>query len=273
MILDTYGAIVEAFSDFLIVATHQILFHRGIYPSAAFVSARKYNLPVKEIRHPKVCRWIQDAVAAVKTEMLKCAIQTTSILIYGPPPDSRPLERYQIDTSSFPIIPKAEMHTPFVDDEQPTGGEPEDDERTGDTAKPIPSQASRVTKFQPPPASDLPEQFRATLSRLSSLNLDPLPADCTFTVVIELRDEEDVDPPISRDQSWIAAEPAMQKPDGRRLRGGEDGEANPMIQSTRGRDRGGVKTTPIRKLEAGAFVMEVWVEEGRGKFQARVEDE
>ena len=47
---------------------------------------------------------------------------------------------------------------------------------------------------------------------------------------------------------------------------GEDGG------SKRGQDLGGVRTTPVRSLEAGAFRMEVWVEEGRGKFQAKVED-
>lgn len=33
-----------------------------------------------------------------------------------------------------------------------------------------------------------------------------------------------------------------------------------------GRGLGSVRTTPIRSLEAGAFVMEVWVEEGKGKL-------
>lgn len=42
--------------------------------------------------------------------------------------------------------------------------------------------------------------------------------------------------------------------------------------SRKGRDLGGVRTTPVRSLEAGAFRMEVWVEEGRRKFQAMVEE-
>lgn len=33
----------------------------------------------------------------------------------------------------------------------------------------------------------------------------------------------------------------------------------------RGSDLGGVRTTPVRTVEAGEFVMEMWVEEGRGK--------
>ena len=38
----------------------------------------------------------------------------------------------------------------------------------------------------------------------------------------------------------------------------------------KGKDLGGVKTTPVRSLEAGAFVMEVWVEEGTGKFSGQM---
>ena len=74
-VLDTYHAIVLAFSDFLTVAIHTILYERDIYPRESFLSARKYNYPVKQSRHPKVCKWIQDAVAAVQVEMLK--VRTT----------------------------------------------------------------------------------------------------------------------------------------------------------------------------------------------------
>ena len=36
--------------------------------------------------------------------------------------------------------------------------------------------------------------------------------------------------------------------------------------STRlGSDLGGVKTTPVRAVEAGEFVLEMWIEEARGK--------
>lgn len=70
-VLDTYHSVVLAFSDFLTVATHTILYERNIYPRESFLSARKYNYPVNQSRHPKVCKWIQDAVAAVEVEMLK----------------------------------------------------------------------------------------------------------------------------------------------------------------------------------------------------------
>ena len=55
----------------------------------------------------------------------------------------------------------------------------------------------------------------------------------------------------------------MQKPTrdamGKAAKRGIDASA----KSIRGQDRGGIKSTPVRKVEAGAFVLEVWVEEGR----------
>lgn len=37
--------------------------------------------------------------------------------------------------------------------------------------------------------------------------------------------------------------------------------------SSKGSHLGGVKTTPVRTVEAGPFVMEVWVEEGKEKME------
>ena len=37
------------------------------------------------------------------------------------------------------------------------------------------------------------------------------------------------------------------------------------VATEKGKYLGGVKSTPVRAVEAGPFVMEVWVEEGRDK--------
>ena len=91
-----------------------------------------------------------------------------------------------------------------------------------------------------------------------------------------------MDAPIGRGDRWIPAEPGLQK---ERRRGGVghggfegssgDTEADgfSMGESKKGKDLGGVRTTPVRALEAGAFKMEVWIEEGKGKFQAQVEED
>lgn len=91
-----------------------------------------------------------------------------------------------------------------------------------------------------------------------------------------------MDAPIGREDRWVAAEPGLQR---ERRRGGggyggfegSSGDTNAdnsgMGESKKGKDLGGMRTTPVRALEAGAFKMEVWIEEGKGKFQARVEED
>ncbi|KAI4108797.1 MAG: hypothetical protein L6R37_000795 [Teloschistes peruensis] len=234
-VLDTYQVVVSAFTDFLTVAIHTILYERDIYPRASFLAARRFNCPVRQSRHPKVCQWIQDAVSAVEVEMLKCALSTVSLVLHAPPPSSAPVERYVFSTAAFPLVPPSELLTPF----------------TG----------------KAPPTSDLPEQFRATIAKLSMLSstLSPLPPDCSFTLVVELRDDADVRPPIRADTPWIAAEPGLQK---QRIRP-DDAEKEDERQTgiRKGKDLGGVKTTPVRNVESGAFVLEMWVEEGHAKFE------
>lgn len=73
-VLDSYQAVVSAFCEFLTVAVHTILYERDIYPRTSFLSARKYDYPVRQNRHPKVCQWIQNAVAAVEAELLKVRV-------------------------------------------------------------------------------------------------------------------------------------------------------------------------------------------------------
>ena len=80
-VLDTYQAVVSAYSDFLTVAIHTILYERNIYPQTSFIRARKYNYPVRQSRHPKLCKWIMDAVAAVEVEMLKVKMALISVIV------------------------------------------------------------------------------------------------------------------------------------------------------------------------------------------------
>ena len=112
---------------------------------------------------------------------------------------------------------------------------------------------------------DLPEQFRATITRLSSLSstLGSLPKDCTFTLAVDLRDDAGADSPSSENSTWIAADLGLQK---KRKQAGESNQSsNKGHEGQKGKDRGGVRTTPIRSLESGAFAMEMWIEEGREK--------
>ncbi|KAL9022414.1 MAG: hypothetical protein Q9185_000320 [Variospora sp. 1 TL-2023] len=233
-VIDNYQSIVSAFSDFLTVAIHTILHERDIYPRPSFLTARKFNCPVKQSRHPKVCKWIQDAVAAVEVEMLKCVLSAVSLVIHAPPPSSTPLERYVFSTAAFPSVPSSELLTSF----------------TGN----------------PPPVTDLPEQFRATIARLSTLSssLSPLPPDCSFNLMMELRDDAGVEPPLGPTTPWIAAEPGLQKQ--RKTNADSSSEIEAQGRSKMGKDLGGAKATPVRNVESGAFALEMWIEEGQGKF-------
>lgn len=85
-ILDTYQAVVSAYTEFLTVAIHTILFERNIYPEDSFIRARKYNYPVRQNRHPRLCNWIMDAVAAVEVEMLKVRMHCKRFILFLKPP-------------------------------------------------------------------------------------------------------------------------------------------------------------------------------------------
>ncbi|KAI9741459.1 MAG: hypothetical protein M1818_004265 [Claussenomyces sp. TS43310] len=229
-ILDTYQALLTTFSDFLVVAIHTILFERGIYPVETFISTRKYNFPVRQNRHPKVCKWITDAVAAVEAEMLKGGVQRVAVVIYSR--DSQPLERFMFDVSSFPEVEAAEVLTPFERGE--TAGE---GSLNGDL------HASLV---------DVEEQLRATVRKLAYCGgkLGPLPEGCTYTVVVELKDT--ADPPIGHPQPWFPSQPSLQ--------------TDRKSRNTRvGADLGGVQSLPVRSVEASEFRLEMWIEEGDGK--------
>jgi len=70
--------------------------------------------------------------------------------------------------------------------------------------------------------------------------------------VVELKDT--VDPPIGHPQPWVPSQPSLQT--------GEKGSSDRI-----GSDLGGIKTTPVRSVETGKFILEMWVEEGKAKGQ------
>ena len=102
---------------------------------------------------------------------------------------------------------------------------------------------------------DIEEQLRATIRKLeyTGSNMDDLPEGCTYTVAVELRDTPEVAPPIGHPQPWVPSEPGLQT--------GEKAGSERV-----GADLGGVKSRPVRLVEAGEFIMESWIEEGKAKF-------
>ena len=178
----TLRIIIAAFTDFLTVAIHTILYERAIYPPASFLSARKYNFSVRQNRHPTVCEWINDAVSAVETELLKGTVARVAIVIYTK--ENMPAERFMLDVSRFPMVGLADLDTPL--------------EHTTTNGAHVPML----------PRTDMEEQFRATLSRLASCSssLKTLPDGCVFNVAIELKEEGQ--PPLSHPQPWMPVQAA-----------------------------------------------------------------
>jgi mitotic spindle assembly checkpoint protein MAD2B len=230
----TFISLVAHFLDFLTVAIHTILYERQIYPHESFISARKYNYPVRQSRHPEVCEWINDAINALEVELLKGTVDRVAVVIFSM--YDQPMERFMFDLSKFPFVPKKDWHVPFASNDS--------------------KDESRI------PVVNMEEQFRAVMSKLAFCHrsLLPLPQDCTFTLAIELKDEADA--PIGHPQPWIPVQPSLQKETAR-------GES----KAKSGEDLGGVRTTTIRTVDAGEMVFEMWIEEGRTKVDSLDRDE
>ena len=154
-----------------------------------------------------------------------------------------PLERFLFDLSAFPVVPTSEGLTIFDEEAVEMG----DDDATITAAAATSASASTWAN-----AADVEEQFRAVMSKLAGCGslLGTLPEGCSFTVAIELKD--DVEAPIGHPQPWIPSPPTLQRP--------TEGASDRV-----GQDLGGVRTHPIRNVESGELVLELWIEEGREK--------
>ena len=233
---NTFASLISTFGDFLTVAIHTIIYERHIYPLDTFITARKWNYPVRQSRHPKVCNWINDAVAAVQEELLKGTVDRIAVVIYSQ--YAQPLERFVFDLSRFPVVAREDFHTPI------------------ERQSPVPQPGKSAPP--PKPVVDLDEQFRAVMAKLTVCDtmLKPVAEGCTFTVAIELKDQ--ADPPIGHPQPWVPVQPSLQ----REVPKSQDSEARS------GSDLGGASVTPVRSVDHGEMVFEMWIEEGIAKEEA-----
>lgn len=242
----TLSALIAAFTSFLTVSIHTILHQRSLYPQSSFLTARAYNYPVRQSRHPAVCAWITDAVVAVEAELLRNSVARVALVIYSA--GIKPLERYIWDVSRFPVVARPQDQETMFASSSATAAR---DGSGGGDAKTAAADRGEENV-------DLEEQFRAALAKLTVCGdvLAPLPPGCTFTVAVEMKDEVDVDPPVGHPQPWIPVQPDLQAV--RRSRVGED-------ENELGRELGGAKTTPVRSVRAGEMIFEMWIEEGKAK--------
>ncbi|KAF2094602.1 DNA-binding protein, partial [Rhizodiscina lignyota] len=248
------------FTSFLTICVHTILYQRTIYPRESFLTTRAYDFPVAQSRHPKVCRWISDAVAAVEAQMLRANDKTgeaggwvEKIVLVIFSEESEVMERYVFDVSKLPRVPGKEIETRFIREQAPVGGSSKAPQRGQPHFIP-PSQLE----------VDLAEQLRASLSQMSNLNsrLAPLPKNCTFSLAIELSDP--ADPPVGHPRPWIPVDPRLQ-------RCVDEGNRNESTEEKTGLGKAAVdahskKTTPVRKVDAGEMIFEMWIEEAKAKL-------
>ncbi|KAK4152352.1 DNA-binding protein [Chaetomidium leptoderma] len=279
--LDHSHILLSSFNSFLTVAIHNILYYRNIYPPTTFLSTKAYNLPVHQNRHPKVCAWIRDAVDAVAAQLSAGHVSRIAIVIHSPleapptllppllnssstsftpspsmlPPGGSVLERWLIDTTHFPTWPTTTTTTTA------TATAKAMDNFSRVLARDARSEEARERHLASDPQNpgfawaDLDEQLRGALRRMASVaeGMPSLPGglggECTFTVAVEL--DEGGRAPIGHPQAWIPSEPNFQpKGKGREVAGA---------------DIGGVRTRPIRAVEAGPLFFECWVEESKAK--------
>lgn len=264
-------ALFGSFSSFLTVSIHTILYYRGIYPKETFLSAKAFNLPVHQSRHPRVCSWINDAVDAVMAQAANGSVDRVAVVVHAPlhptPSKDSPdrqlapasvLERWMFDISRLPAWPGGidamrnfrgeERADRLRDDDEDAdeevgSGDEQAEDAAHDTAAADRNRTESVNW------ADVDEQLRGAVRRLAYAGetIDALPPGCTFTVAVELRHEARA--PIGHPQPWIPSQPDLQPPS----------VARPQrVVGTRGS-----RTIPVRAVEAGPLLFECWVEEGR----------
>ncbi|KAG6083206.1 hypothetical protein E4U15_002075 [Claviceps sp. LM218 group G6] len=227
--------LLSSFSNFLTVALHSILYHRALYPPESFLVARAYNLPVRQSRHPGVCTWVRDAVAATAQQIRQGTARQICLAVHEPR-RLDVLERWIFDLQSFP---DSSWGGAEGGPEWPAGGAPPGADL--EVLRDLVNREAGPGDDMVNPA-DVHEALRGALSRLShtAQSRGALPERCTFTLGVELRDEAVA--PIRHPQLWIPSHTSFPAP---------------------ARVRAETATTPIRSVQAGPLFFECWVEQAR----------
>ncbi|KAI8936325.1 hypothetical protein NX059_006741 [Plenodomus lindquistii] len=275
----TYLDNLSAFTTFLTAYTHTLLYLRTLYPRTSFVQTRFHNTSVYQSRHPSVCEWIRDAVAAVRGQLLDGTVSRIAIVIFGyggeenKTGSAKIMERYMFDVGDFPTVDKNERNMEIEwDYHSSEAGESDPEEGNGERPK------RKEKALDADVDVNLSEQFRAALLSLTTrtAQLSPLPSNCSFNISIELKEEGHVDPPIGHPQAWVPVQPSLQRTGRNVTSRDEDDEEEFELGKRRGkpegRDLGGARIIPIRTVQAGVFRFETWVEEGKAKFEAQEDD-
>ncbi|KAF4589193.1 mitotic spindle assembly checkpoint protein mad2 [Ophiocordyceps camponoti-floridani] len=175
----TAASHLSSFTAYLTIAIHTLLHARSLYPPTSFISTRAYDLPVWQSRHPAVCSWVRDAVAAVAVQLRAAAVRRLFFCLHAAG-GRDVLERWVWDLVGFP---DAVVHL-----EGGSGGD------AGWT--------------------DAREAWRGALLALEMRAdmLPPPPLETTFSLAVELKDQADA--PTQHPRLWIPSEPHLQPSSG-----------------------------------------------------------
>ncbi|KAM3515652.1 hypothetical protein MY11210_000630 [Beauveria gryllotalpidicola] len=244
---DQAARLLSSFSSFLTVAVHSLLFHRALYPARSFLTTRAYNLPVHQSRHPGVCAWVADAVAAIAAQIRSGAARAVVLAVHAPQ-SMTVLERWVFDLQSFPAswgdaAAAAAAGGGYRDGDGPATGM--DD--LGAAGLEAVAGGGGLTAEDGGGGggqdevnwTDVNQGLRGALRRIAYAGekSPPLPDNCTFTLAVELREESEA--PIGHPQAWIPAEAKH-----------HDAAAG----------RPDMNTAPIRSVRAGPLFFECWLE-------------
>ncbi|RPA87950.1 DNA-binding protein [Ascobolus immersus RN42] len=148
--------LLNTFTTFLTVTLHSILYHRQLYDPSLFLAAKKYNIPVRQCRHPELCNWIDDCIAQIAELMADptAGVDAVNVVVFSPPPEEKPLERFVVDVGG---LLKGEL-----------GKELREEER-----------------------KEVENQFRAAVGKVcvACERMGELPEGCTFTVAVDARED------------------------------------------------------------------------------------
>jgi mitotic spindle assembly checkpoint protein MAD2B len=182
LVLADAAQLLTSFTDFLTLALHSLLYHRGLYPARTFLTARAFNLPVQQSRHPGLCTWIRDAVAAVSEQQQQGCVQRVVMVIHAPK-TLAVLERWVFDVSSFPEWGVTSVAEPGDAAEAASDEEMEDDMVDDVDVEEAEDDAVNWV--------DVNEALRGALTRIAYAgeSLPNPPEGSTFTLAVELRDD------------------------------------------------------------------------------------
>ncbi|KAB5588906.1 Mitotic spindle assembly checkpoint protein MAD2B [Ceratobasidium theobromae] len=189
----TFNRKFDADADIVEVATHTILYVRGVYPPDLFVRRRKWDAPVYQSRHPALNEYIAGAIGAVRDELLLGTVDKVVLVIKSG--QDVALERFIFSLSTVVKPGPSEMSRWNKDMVYVRGA-----------TRSILTQSSVQDSL---PFLALPQHFRAFLVKLSLVEaqLGDLPPDedMSFGIFIELQDGATPSSTGSDPPPWIAA--------------------------------------------------------------------